>query len=101
MIYPFIAGRCSDLPVVACCRVMEVSVSGFYQWQHRQVHPSPRSQADLVLTATIIEIWRQSRGIYGSPRVWAELRLGQWISVSRKRVERLMRQAGILSLIHI
>ncbi|MGH8925997.1 MAG: IS3 family transposase [Acidimicrobiia bacterium] len=82
MIYPFIAGRCSDLPVVACCRVMKVSVSGFYQWQHRQTHPAPQVVADRELTKTITEIWRQSRGVYGSPRVWAELRLGQGILVS-------------------
>ena len=30
MIYIFIAQRCSDLPVAACCRVMRVSTSGFY-----------------------------------------------------------------------
>ena len=47
------------------------------------------------MTETITEIWRQSRGTYGSPRVWAELKLGQNIQVGRKRVERLMRQAGI------
>lgn len=95
MIYPFIAGHCSDLPVMACCRVMKVSVSGFYQWQHRQANPSRRQLEDRALTETITEIWRQSRGTYGSPRIWAELRLGQDISISRKRVERLMRQAGI------
>ena len=36
-----------------------------------------------------------SRRSYGSPRVHAELRLGQDVHCSRKRVERLMRQAGI------
>ncbi|HLF43564.1 MAG TPA: IS3 family transposase [Acidimicrobiia bacterium] len=95
MIFTFIAGHCSDLPVMACCRAMGVSVSGFYEWQHRQSHPALRTIANRELTETITEIWAQSRGTYGSPRVWAELRLGQDISVSRKRVERLMRQAGI------
>ena len=36
-----------------------------------------------------------SRRSYGSPRVHDELRLGEGIRCSRKRVERLMRQAGI------
>lgn len=95
MIYAFIAGHCSDLGVVACCRVMKVSTSGFYDWCHRQTNPCHRQREDAALTETITQIWTQSRGTYGSPRVWAELRLGQHISVGRKRVERLMRQAGI------
>lgn len=77
MIYTFIAGHCSDLPVMACCRAMKVSVSGFYEWRHRQCNPAPRTIADRELTETITEIWTQSRGTYDSPRTWAELRLGQ------------------------
>ena len=95
MIYAFIAGHCSDLPMVACCRVMKVSTSGFYEYQYRRANPCRRQRDDAVLTETICEIWRQSRGTYGSPRVLAELRLGKNVSVSRKRVKRLMRQAGI------
>lgn len=95
MIYAFIARRCPDLPVTACCRVMKVSASGFYEWKQRQINPCRRQRQDAELTETITEIWRQSRGTYGSPRVWAELKLGENIRVGRKRVERLMRQAGI------
>jgi putative transposase len=39
-----------------------------------------------------------SRRSYGSPRVFAELRLGEGIHCSKKRVERLMRQAGICGI---
>ena len=60
-----------------------------------QSHPCRRQIEDAALTEMIKEIWQQSRGTYGSPRVWAELRLGENIQVGRKRVERLMRQAGI------
>ena len=72
-----------------------VSTSGFYEWRWRQGDPCRRVRQDAVLVETITEIWKQSRGTYGSPRVWAELRLGQGIRVGRKRVERLMRLAGI------
>ena len=43
----------------------------------------------------IREIHADSRGSYGSPRVHAELRMGKGIEVNRKRVERLMREAGL------
>jgi putative transposase len=93
MIYTFIAGRCSDLPVATCCRVMKVSTSGFYGWKACPV--SDRDWDDAVLTNTIVDIHRMSRRSYGSPRVHSELRLGLDTFCSRKRVERLMRQAGI------
>jgi putative transposase len=77
------------------CRLLAVSRSGLYEHRARLADPCARARQDVVLVETIVEIHRQSRGTYGSPRVHAELRLGQDIRVGRKRVERLMRQAGI------
>lgn len=85
----------ADFPIRFMARRLGVSASGFYEWRWRQTNPSGREVANVALTATITEVWRQSRGTYGSPRVWAELRLGQGIRVGRSRVERLMRQAGL------
>jgi putative transposase len=96
MTYTFIARRCDDLPVAVCCRVMEVSPSGFYAWRADPV--SGRDWDDAVLTNTIVDIHRMSRRSYGSPRVHDELRLGEGVRCSRKRVERLMRQAGIAGI---
>jgi putative transposase len=56
---------------------------------------SEKETADAFLTNTIVDIHRMSRRSYGSPRVHAELRLGQNTCCSRKRVERLMKEAGI------
>jgi putative transposase len=93
MTYIFIARVCTDLPVSACCSVMEVSTSGFYAWQ---AHPlTDKDLDDAYLTNTIVDIHTMSRGSYGSPRVHAELRLGEGIRCSKKRVERLMREAGV------
>ena len=39
MTYTFIARRCADLPVAACCRVMGVSNSAFYAGQANPVGP--------------------------------------------------------------
>ena len=96
MTYTFIAGRCSDLPVAVCCRVMKVSTSGFYAWRAQPC--SDRDWDDAILTNTIVDIHRMSRRSYGSPRVHAELRLGLGTRCSRKRVERLMRQAGVAGI---
>jgi putative transposase len=81
--------------VSGCCRVPRVSTSGFYSWQADPVRE--KDLEDAYLCDTIVDIWTMSRRSYGSPRVHAELRLGQdmrW----RKRVERLMRQAGIAGM---
>jgi putative transposase len=95
MIFAFIAESCEDLPAATVCRVMKVSTSGFYSWQAARLTPCRRTIEDAALTAKIVEVHRQSRGTYGSPRVHAELRLGEGLRIGRKRVERLMRQAGL------
>ena len=76
-------------------RTLGVSVSGFYEWRARQTCPAARTLADRELVKRIEAIHTMSRGTYGSPRIHAELRLGEDIRVGRKRVERLMRAAGI------
>ena len=93
MTFTFILERCSDLAVATCCRVMKVSTSAFYAWRADPV--SDRDWDDAVLTNTIVDIHRMSRRSYGSPRVHDELVLGEGVRCSRKRVERLMRQAGV------
>jgi hypothetical protein len=96
MTYTFIAQVCPDLPVATCCRVMKVSTSGFYAWR---VHPvSDKDLDDAYLTNTIVDIHAMSRRSYSSPRVHAELRLGQDVRCSRKRVERLMREAKVTGI---
>lgn len=74
------------------CRVLEVSRSGYYAWLERP--PSKRDLEDAWLLERIETIHERSRGTYGSPRIHAELR-AQGIRVGRKRVARLMRDAGI------
>jgi putative transposase len=85
----------ANYPVALLCRTLGVSTSGFYEWRDRQKNPALRTQEDAAPVETITEVHRQSRGTYGAPRVHAELRLGAGIRVGRKRVARLMRQAGI------
>lgn len=76
------------------CRLLSVSRSGFYAWQDRPM--SDRARRDVELTALIHQIHAYSYGgTYGAPRIHRELREVYGIRVGRKRVERLMRRAGL------
>lgn len=82
----------ATLPVQTMCRVLQVSASGYYAWRDRA--PAARAIANGVLTERIRQIHADSDATYGMPRVRAEL-LEQGGRVSRKRVARLMRSAGL------
>ncbi len=88
----FVDAERAHLPVSLLCRMLGVSRSGYYAWRSRP--PSKRSREDVALTEKIREVHERSRGTYGYPRVHAELRaLG--IGCGRRRVARLMREAGL------
>jgi len=79
-------------PVRLQCRVLSVSVSGFYGWRSRK--PGPRAQRRAQLGDRIAEIHTASRGTYGSPRVFEQLQqTGE--KVARKTVESIMRERGL------
>jgi putative transposase len=73
------------------CDLLGVSPSGYYAWQRRKA--SSRALADEALRGKIGAIYERSRGTYGAPRIQAEL-AANGTHVSRKRVARLMREAG-------
>lgn len=96
-VFRFIAARRAEHSIKMMCRVLEVSRSGFHAWQRRG--PSVRTQADGQLLERIRVIHEANRRVYGSPRIHAELVIADGQRVGRKRVERLMRQAGLSGLI--
>jgi putative transposase len=61
------------------CRVLGVNRTSFHDWERRP--PSDRALQDAWLTEKIKQIHHASRGVYGSPRIHAELRLEQGIRV--------------------
>jgi putative transposase len=96
-VFGFIAAKRTEHSVKTMCRVLEVSRSGFHAWAKRA--PSPRALKDARLTERIRQIHAEHRQVYGSPRIHAELVMASGERVGRKRVERLMRQAGISGLV--
>jgi putative transposase len=78
--------------IPALGRVLGVSPSGYYAWVHRR--PSRRATQDGALIARIKAFHQASRGTYGTPRIHRDLRAAG-IRVGRKRVARLLQQAGL------
>jgi putative transposase len=74
------------------CRLYGVTRSGYYAWKARG--RSERSTTDDQLWSIIEKIYLESRGTYGSPRIYQELR-ACGVRIGRKRVERLMHNRGI------
>jgi transposase InsO family protein len=94
MKYQFIAEYRQEYPITTMCRVLSVSVSGYYAWCKRA--PSQHSREDAVLAEQVKRAFENNRRVYGSPRVHAELR-AQGLHCARKRVARLMREQGLFA----
>ena len=74
--------------------VLEVSRSGFYAWDKRP--QSNREKENEAIMEQIKEIHKKSNRTYGSRKITKKLRRNGKV-VNHKRVERLMREAGIRS----
>lgn len=83
-------------PVIAMCRVLEVSPSGFYAWRART--PNQWMQRRQQLHQQIVDIFEKSRRTYGSPRIHAEL-VASGVSCCQKTVAKIMRRAGLQATI--
>ncbi len=92
MLYRFVdQQKAEGFPVEPICRVAGVSRSAYYDWKrHRDGISTIGELAERRLVKEIEDIWEESDGTYGSPRVTIELGKRGWV-VNHKRVERLMR----------
>ena len=91
--FGFVEAERAQFPVSLLCRVVGVTRQGYYAWKRRG--PSDRELADIDLAVRIRRVHEQTEGIYGAPRIQAELRLAHGVRVGKKRVARLMRQLGL------
>ncbi len=87
MKYHLIAEYQQEYPITTMCRVLEVSVSGYYAWRKRA--PSQHHREDAQRASKVKMAFQANRCVYGSSRVHAELH-AQGIHCARKRVARLM-----------
>jgi putative transposase len=78
------------------CRVLGIHRSGFYAWLKKPV--SHRSNENERLLEQIRHFWNESDGVYGSPRIFIDLReAGE--SCGENRVAKLMRENGISAVL--
>lgn len=92
-VYHFIDCQKADFDVKTLCRVCEVSRSAYYDWA-KSIGPDEATWAEAELADRIYDIWANSRGRYGVPRITAAL-WREGIQVNHKRVERLMAELSL------
>jgi putative transposase len=92
MRFQFIEDHQDEFPVKLMCKRLKVSPSGYYAWRGRP--PSAREMANQDLTSKIEDVFEESEGTYGSPRVYRALK-AQGVACSKNRVARLMRLRGL------
>jgi transposase InsO family protein len=90
--YQFIYEYRHIYPIIRMCNVLEVSENGYYNWLKRG--KSQRKRDDEQLASRIEDAYHENRGVYGSPRIHAELK-AQGFHYGRKRIARLMRERNI------
>ena len=95
--FQFVDDHCDTFPVKWLCQILEVSRSGFYRWRARAPGCAAPAHSHQELAERIRAIHADSDGSYGAPRVTAELR-DAGIEVNHMRVERVMRENGIVGV---
>ena len=93
MKYAFIERHKNLWPIVAQCKVLEVSASGFHQ--HRAKKATRLSRlGDTALLVHINATFKEMKGAYGWRRIWREL-VEKGIRTGKERVRKLMKAHGI------
>lgn len=96
MKYAFIQTQMKYYALTRLCGVLEVSTSGYYDWVDRPM--SRRDKDNRRLTLKLHCFHQQSKQIFGSPNLHQDL-LDDGETIGIKRVQRLMKKAGIQSKI--
>jgi len=76
-------------------KILGVSTSGYYSWKKRE--PSKQKVRKKQITTEIIQVYHESRQIYGAPKITAILQSRGHV-ISEKTVGNYMREAGIKAI---
>ena len=98
MKFCFMYAHKDEFHIDRMARVLHVSQSGYYKWLQRMEAPlTEKEQEDLALQEQIFELFRKSRGSYGSRKITALINRDREKPVNHKRVERIMRENDLFS----
>jgi putative transposase len=81
------------------CRVAGVSISGYYKWHKRQSSPTEKDRENEEIKKYIISCHTKFKGIYGYRRIKTWINRTYKLRLNHKRIQRLMNQLGIRSVI--
>jgi putative transposase len=98
MKYAFVSEYAHEHSIVLMCKLLNASRSGYYRFCQHIV--SAQERANVKLLEQIKIVHKNSRGIYGSPRVHRELN-NEGNACGRHRVARLMAKEGIVAKIRL
>lgn len=94
MKYKFIMENRKEFRLGKMCKILNVSRSGYHNYVKRRF--SRRESDENIILGKIKEIHKNSRELYGSPRIYQELRR-RGFKINKKRVVRIMRKYGIMA----
>ena len=85
-------------PIQRMCELLEVSRSGYYKWREsRDSAPTPARRRRAELDIKVAKFHAASDGVYGAPRILADLR-ADGEQVSRKTVAASLRRQGLAGI---
>lgn len=86
-------------PISSLCSLACISRSGYYKWQNRLNIITERDRENRVIKSYIKELHEKYRGTYGRKRMCIYLNKILNFPINHKRIYRLMRELGIMSII--
>jgi transposase InsO family protein len=92
--FAFVSAERANHAVATLCRVIGVSISGFYAWLRAVPSLQVRAEAENRLRDQIGRVFAARRRVYGAPRIHAELHR-QGHRHGRRRIAGLMREMGL------
>ncbi len=86
-------------PIQLLCKIADVSRAGYYKWVKRQESPSEKDLKDNQVKKKIMECHEKINRIYGYRRVMVWLQRECRLHINHKRVQRLMKEMGVMAVI--